>query len=189
MEWNGPIGEVEECGGDVLFRSGVFLELGGFNPRMIAGEEPELCVRVRGAGYKVLRLGDPMAVHDAAITRFAQWWKRMVRGGYAFAQATTLHSPGGERHGVRESGSIWFWGAALPLVAIAGAVTTHGWSLALLLAYPLQVVRVALRQGGGRRDWWHATFLMIGKFAELAGQVTFFLRRGRGSRARLIEYK
>src|SRR5690348_9059746 len=25
MEWNGPIGEVEECGGDVLFRSGVFL--------------------------------------------------------------------------------------------------------------------------------------------------------------------
>ena len=56
MEWNAPTGEVSECGGDVLFRCPVLLEVGGFNPRMIAGEEPELCVRVRERGYRILRI-------------------------------------------------------------------------------------------------------------------------------------
>ena len=57
-----------------------------------------------------------MAAHDAAMTRFGQWWRRTLRAGYAFAQSAALHGAPPERLGVRESRSAWFWGFALPLL-------------------------------------------------------------------------
>ena len=34
-----------------------------------------------------------MALHDAAITRFSQWWRRHVRSGYAYAEGASLDTP------------------------------------------------------------------------------------------------
>ena len=63
-------------------------------------------------------------------------------------------------------------------------------SLLLLLAYPLQVLRLFLREPGARRTRAaRAFFLVVGKFAEALGQLRFMLRRLRGGPARLIEYK
>ena len=55
----------------------------------------------------------------------------------------------------------------------------------MLAAYPLQVVRLALRGG----DWRHAFFLVLGKFPEMLGQLKFRLERHAGAAPQLIEYK
>ncbi len=55
MEWAVPPGEVKSCGGIALFRVAALRETGAFNPRVIAGEEPELCVRLRQRGWTIKR--------------------------------------------------------------------------------------------------------------------------------------
>ena len=129
LEWDTPIGEAAACGGDAMFRAEAFRRAGGYDPSIIAGEEPELCLRIRREGWKVLRIDAEMTVHDMAMTRFAQWWRRAVRGGHAYAEGAARHGGGPERHFVREVRSILFWGAGLPAAAAALAWPTWGLSL------------------------------------------------------------
>ncbi len=189
-EWAAPAGEATECGGDALMRVSAFVAAGGYSADLIAGEEPELCVRLRAAGWRIYRLADPMTLHDAAMTRFSQWWKRSARAGHAFAEVEARHrgSPFGIwRANVRR---IVLWGGVLPLVAILGGLLVHPAFLALLLAYPAQVARLALREGAGRRESWiAATFLVLARFPELAGLLRFYRNRLLGRRSALLEYK
>lgn len=91
LEWQGPVGEVGACGGDAIYRCAAFACENGFNEAMIAGEEPELCLRLRTKGGIIWRLDVPMTIHDAAMTTFAQWWKRARRCGHAYAEGYHLH--------------------------------------------------------------------------------------------------
>ena len=190
IEWSTPIGAAKACGGDMLVRASAFTAVAGFRGDLIAGEEPELCIRLRRDGWLIWRLDAEMTLHDAAMLRIGQWWRRAMRAGFAYAEGASLHGGSPEHHWVRESRSAWVWGLALPLAVVAGAVfvTPAVW-LALLL-YPLQVLRLFLRESGSLRSRWaRALFLVIGKFAEAAGQLRFFAQRLTGSRGRLIEYK
>src|SRR5487761_1699046 len=115
IEWNSwPMGETKACGGDAVMRIAAVREVNGYRPDLICGEEPELCVRLRKAGWRIWHLDVDMTLHDAALDRFSQWWKRMIRGGYAYARGADLHGAPPERHWVRECRSIWAWGAGLP---------------------------------------------------------------------------
>ena len=49
-EWNVTPGDVKYCGGDVMLRSAALQQAGGYRATLIAGEEPELCVRLRQRG-------------------------------------------------------------------------------------------------------------------------------------------
>lgn len=203
MEWNAPVGEVEECGGDVLFRCPVFLEVGGFNPRMIAGEEPELCVRVRGKGYKIVRIAAEMTLHDAAMQRFSQWWTRAVRGGHSYAEGMALHGSGPTRHNVRRTLSALTYGALLPGVfgaALVFSATGIGFgppSLAVVALVPLAYARAAFGAYRERRRHGdphshaalYAGFCMLGKLPESIGIATYWLNRARGRYSGLMEYK
>ncbi|WP_434618750.1 glycosyltransferase family 2 protein [Tabrizicola sp. M-4] len=182
-EWNTPVGEARACGGDALMRADAFAAVGGFNPGLIAGEEPELCVRLRAAGWKIHRLDAEMTLHDAAMTRFGQWWKRMRRSGHAYAEGAALHGSPPERHFVTETRRALLWGAAIPLAALIGTALTP-WALLILLLWPLQILRLAPRLGLSR-----AAFLTIGKMPEALGVAEYWLRRIAGRRAGLIEYK
>jgi GT2 family glycosyltransferase len=124
IEWNTPIGEASACGGDSLVRVEAFEAVGGFRPQIMAGEEPELCVRLRERGWKVWRVDTEMTRHDAAMTRFRQWWVRTVRGGYGFAEVSRLHwnSPFGIWR--REIARAVFWSGLAPL-AISLGVLVH----------------------------------------------------------------
>jgi GT2 family glycosyltransferase len=190
IEWEAPEGSVDACGGIAMMRASAFQSMNGFREDLIAGEEPELCVRLRKSAWRVWHLSDQMATHDAAMTRFGQWWRRSIRAGYAFAQGAHLHGGSSERHAMRESRSTWFWGLGIPMAVIACIPWFGGWSLLLLLSYPLQVARIAFR---GRRsaheNWLYAVFLMIAKFAELLGQFKYLAHMAAGTRSRLIEYK
>jgi glycosyltransferase involved in cell wall biosynthesis len=189
-EWDTPIGEAKACGGDALMRADAFAAVSGFRADLIAGEEPELCVRLRANGWKVWRLGEEMTLHDAAMTRFKQWWQRSMRGGYAFAEGAFLHGAAPEQHWLRESRRAWFWGLGIPLAALVAGLILGWFGLLLLLIYPLQVMRLARRgDGSTRENWLLAFFLVLGKFPEMLGQVKFLLSRIVGGKTALIEYK
>lgn len=193
IEWNTPVGETKACGGDSMMRVAAFQQVGGFNPTLIAGEEPELCVRLRQKGWKIFRLDAEMTLHDAQMTRLGQWWKRAMRAGHAYAEGSWLHGGEPERHWVKETRSIWLWGLFIPLLALGMAWPTHGLSLLLLLVYPLQFVRTFLslrRQNlSSKNAALYALSCTVGKFAQVEGALGFLRTRLLGTQSRLIEYK
>lgn len=187
-EWDTPVGQATACGGDALMRYPAVAGVGGYREDLIAGEEPELCLRLRRAGWQVWRIDAEMTLHDAAMVRLSQWWKRSRRAGHAFAEGAALHGAGPERHWVAESRRALVWGAVLPGVALLGALL-HPAALALLLAWPAQGVRLALRWGGGRAARERALFSVLGKLPEAQGVLGFCLGQLTGRRRGLIEYK
>ncbi|MBF2086011.1 glycosyltransferase [Thermoleptolyngbya sp. C42_A2020_037] len=193
IEWNTPVGEAKACGGDALMRVAAVQQVGGYNPTLIAGEEPELCVRLRQQGWKIFRLDAEMTLHDANMTRFAQWWKRTKRAGHAYAEGSWLHGTPPERHWVKETRSIWLWGLGIPLGAIALAPLIKGLSLLLLLGYPVMTYRIYRyfkQQGYKASDALpYAISCVLGKFPGLAGVLQFHVNRLLGRRNALIEYK
>lgn len=193
IEWNTPVGETKACGGDSMMRVAAFQQVGGFNPTLIAGEEPELCVRLRQNGWKIFRLDAEMTLHDAQMTRLGQWWKRATRAGHAYAEGSWLHGGEPERHWVKETRSIWLWGLFIPLLALGTAWLTHGLSLLLLLVYPLQFIRTFLslrRQNlSSKNAALYALSCTVGKFAQVEGALSFLRTRLKGSQSTLIEYK
>ena len=190
FEWASPIGEARSCGGDVMMRAAALQAVGGYRDSLIAGEEPELCVRLRAKGGRVWRLDAEMTLHDAAMLRIGQWWKRSMRAGYAYAEGAHLHGAPPERHCVRASRRAWVWGLGIPLAAVLGALLLSSWWLVILLVYPLQMLRLYQGFDGTlKARAARAAFSMLGKFAEASGQLKFIWLRFTGGRARLIEYK
>ncbi len=185
-EWNTPIGEATACGGDALVRPNALQQVGGFDPTLIAGEEPDLCLRLRRAGWRIWRIDAEMALHDAAMTRFSQFWTRARRAGHAYAEGAARYGAAPERHFVRETRRALIWGLGLPAFTVLATLIAGPVGLALLAAYPLQVARLARRDGLSRPAWEAAALLTIAKFAETQGILGYHLRR---RPARLIEYK
>jgi GT2 family glycosyltransferase len=200
IEWNTPVGDAKACGGDALMRAEAFTQVGGYNLAVIAGEEPEMCVRLRAKGWKIARLDAEMTIHDADMTRFGQFWKRMVRGGHAYAEGAWMHGRPPERHWVKQVRGVVVWAIVIPVMIVMlgalGSLLRPLWlaALALLLLYPLQIARIAIRDGKRRklppRDAWaYAASVMIGKFAQAIGAMKFWTGKLRGKRSALIEYK
>lgn len=189
-EWNAPVGEAKYCGGDAMMRIAALAAVGGYRDDLIAGEEPELCVRLRAVGWTIWRIDHEMTLHDAAITRFGHWWLRMVRSGHAFAQGSHLHGAPPERLWVWESRRAWIWGVLIPLACIA-AVAWFGWpGTATLLIYPLQLWRrIARLPGSWRNRFQLAFFELVGRFPESLGQIKFVRNRLMRRRGGIIEYK
>jgi GT2 family glycosyltransferase len=190
VEWNTPIGQAKYCGGDALMRVEALDRVGGFRADLIAGEEPELCVRLRAAGWRIWRIDADMTLHDAAMTHFGEWWTRIVRSGYAFAQGAHLHGESPERHFVWESRRAWLWGLWLPIVCLVCTWSLWPWGLALWLIYPLQIFRQTMRNSGSpRQRATLALFQVLGRFAEVVGEIKFARDRLCGRPTGLIEYK
>jgi len=197
LDWWQPIGPVDFCGGNALMRRSVLAALGGFDETLIAGEEPELCGRIRAAGHLILHLDQPMVAHDLAVTRWSQYWKRAVRSGHAFAQVA-------ERF--RETDGFWHREARANVVhtSILLGLVAAGVGGSLLLRSPVPVLAVlAVLLALVLRTAWRArrkspstvTLLLYGVHAHLqqlpitVGQILFHRDRRRGQRRRLIEYK
>jgi len=183
-EWDSPVGESKTCGGDVLMRRDALAEVGGYDPDTIVGEEAELCVRLRRAGWRIWRLDAEMTLHDVAMTKASQWWRRTRRVGYGYGEAVALYGAPPERHKVAESRRALIWGIALPLLALAGALVSP-WMLLLLLAWPAQMLRLIFRGETPLR----AVFLVIGKLPEALGILEFRIKRALMTERRRIDYK
>lgn len=188
-EWDTPIGEALACGGDALIRMTALDDVVGYDPTLIAGEEPELCLRLRAKGWKVIRIDAEMTRHDANIVRFSQFWKRARRAGYAYAEGAYRHGKTPERHFVTQTNRALIWGLVLPLVI--GSLTMF-WSVYMMfgaLIYPLQTLRLARKRGGTKPAFDEAWLLTVSKFAEARGVVEFHVGRLAKRPSGLIEYK
>ena len=122
MEWDTPVGPTQSVGGDALFRVDAFTQVKGFDPTVMAGEEPELCMRLRHAGWRFRRVACEMTLHDAFMFHFAQWWKRQVRGGYGACDVYTRFESNGERLFAKPTRSARIWCLGWPIAVLLGAV-------------------------------------------------------------------
>lgn len=184
-EWNTPPGEARACGGDALMRVSAVAAVGGFDARLPAGEEPELCHRLRQAGWRVWRLDAPMTIHDAAMHRFGQWWLRAVRSGLGYAQAWRATAGRPQPLYRREALRALAWTLGVAALAAVAALFL-GWAALLLapLIWALQFARLALRHGARR-----AALLLVGKAAEALGIATYGWRIVTGRAGGTIFYK
>ena len=184
VEWTGVVGEIDTFGGNVMIRCAALSATGTYNPELIAGEDPEFAVRIKKVtGQRIVRIDEPMCLHDAAMTKASQWWKRNVRSGHAYAQVSRLHGEAPLRFWKRETRSNWLWGAALPLAMP-------------VLAPPAYVVLFWRIYGDARRRGLSAEaarasafFTAVGKIPQAVGQATFWWNRLRGEPSAIIEYK
>jgi GT2 family glycosyltransferase len=199
IEWNKPKG-YPACEGDAIMRVAAFKQVGGFDNKLIAGEEPELCLRYWRAGFECLRNTVPMTWHDVHLLHFSQWWKRESRTGYSYAEGAALH---GKVHYLRQSLGIWFWGVGVPVASIALAcglsimLRPMAWGLLGLLLWPMLWGLLFVRVYRGARpransNWYcceYCFFNIITKYPMLAGGIRYWLRRWTGKRSELIEYR
>jgi GT2 family glycosyltransferase len=196
VEWAVPPGPVRQFGGDAMLRADALDRAGGYPDVMIAGEEPDLSLRMRAIGWRIACLPAEMTLHDAAMTRFSQWWRRAERSGHAYAELAARH-PGEHRRQIR---AALFWGAGIPVIAllllVAAVVTGSGWpalaALAVALLPVAQVVRLARREARvrpRREARTLALFLTLDKPPHAIGIARYWLARARGRRTPLIEYK
>ena len=114
IEWDTPLGTIDSCGGIFMIKTQAFINMGGFNTQVIAGEEPELCYRLRQHNWEIHRVSSPMAMHDANISKFSQWWQRCIRSGHAYAQGVKIHGKNIHGYCVKDSLRIWYWSVILP---------------------------------------------------------------------------
>lgn len=200
IEWMVQAGIVNSCGGDAVFRIDALRSVGGYNPDLIAGEEPDLCLRLRQSGWRIFSNDVEMTWHDVAISRFGQWWQRAKRAGYAFAELVEIHGPDADPHWRRLLVSALVWSTVLGgLIAfiVLGLIFRNGLlfasacALALLLCAGVGRTASRRRHDFSRlRDALSWGFLLyVSKLAQTQGLMMYRLRR-RGPRARrIIEYK
>jgi GT2 family glycosyltransferase len=187
MEWDGPAGETDAFGGDVVLRVAALDGTGGYDEALAQGEDPELAFRLRRAGWRILRLACDMTVHDVALFGFRAWARRHARGGYAYAHGAARHRNAPGRYNRRACRSILAWGLALPLALALLAWPTRGAALLGLAGYALLAARVRgqrLRRGDPPA---HATLygavIALGKPLEAWGVLRCLrdLRAGRAA--------
>jgi len=193
LEWDTPIGEASACGGDSMMRVEALRAVGGFDARMIAGEEPELCLRIRRHGFKVVRLDCEMTLHDADLQRFGQMWRRFVRAGHAYAESVFLQGADSDPAARRRLLSFIVWGGILPAMIVGSVLVVPVVGVFLPVLYLLQwtrIYRARISTTVGRKAALYASACLIGKFAELEGALRYVLNRFlRRKQTRLIEYK
>jgi GT2 family glycosyltransferase len=193
IEWSAPPGDVKAVLGDMLVRTRVFSEVGGFNDKVMAAEDDDLCIRIRAAGYLIRRVAVPMSRHDANILRLGQWLRRSMRGGYGYANVYSLHGSPPENYFRRQVWSAVLWGGAVPAVLVASLVAYPPMALLPFFAILLSIGRTAHRRRIAGSSWSlalsYGAIMLVGKAWEMAGMVTYMRHRFAISRQQLIEYK
>jgi GT2 family glycosyltransferase len=147
--------EVRFAAGAALYRRTVLDQVGCFNPYLRSDEEPELCLRVRQAGYRVLQTPHPIVYHHgppsgSLATVVGRWRRGLFLGAgqnLRYLGGTPLLWPY-----LRERG----FGIVPGLVAFAG-LAAAGASL------------------GSRRSRWFASWLLL-----VSGAVGAHLARSGG---------
>jgi glycosyltransferase involved in cell wall biosynthesis len=198
LDWIFPVGEIDLFGGNVLVRRRALEAAGGYDHSLIAGEEPELCRRIRALGYLIFHIDVPMVGHDLAMTRFHQYWKRSVRTGHAYAEVSRRYretdSPYWQKERISNLVRGAFWMIS-PLLAIALSIIFHSvFPIAIWFAIFLLL---SLRSAWSARWKSHDAIALLlygvhSHFQQIPiciGQLQFERGQKQGKRKTLIEYK
>ena len=177
----GAIHEVQFVSGLAsLYRRQALDQVGGFNPYLFSDEEPDLGIRLRARGYRLVRSEGYSGVHYGdEPTKISTVFHRRRRRLY--------HGAGQCLRFRWRSRLLWyylkergFWIAPavtiVAMVALAAAVysgsETTAWSLALLLAAGAGLVALSI----SKRGLYATAFSVIVRLAMLEGAIRgFFL--------------
>ncbi|MFZ4537045.1 glycosyltransferase [Propionivibrio sp.] len=200
LDWIYPPGDTEFCGGDALVRRSVLDAVNGFDESLIAGEEPEMCRRIRADGGRIVHLDVPMTKHDLAISRFSAYWRRAFRAGHAYAEVAARFRDSEDPFWRRDVQRNWLHGGGLLLGSLC-------WFALLLQASPPSFAVAALMSLAGfaviarstLRNAWKSDnlttrvlYALHSHFQQipiLCGQLSQRRDARRGRQRRLIEYK
>ena len=198
LDWVYPLGEFDFCGGDAVMRRSVLDEVGGYDDTLIAGEEPDLCGRMRALGHVILHIDAPMTGHDMDMHRFGQYWKRAVRSGHAYAEISERFKDSDDPFWSTEAQRTIKHAALVVGSPVAGlaasAVTRSPWPMAAVVAFWTAVITRTVRRARwkdpdpGTRALY-AIHTWFQKVPLAWGQITFRRDRAKGERRGLIEYK
>ena len=194
LDWVYPPGEALFCGGDVLMRRAALEAVGGFDETLIAGEEPEMCRRLRKAGWRIQHIDHPMTLHDLAITRFAQYWRRSQRAGYAYAAVSArfrgtsdpFWSEDARRNLLR--GLFWLlspFAAVGACIAFTSLLPFALWVLLLLVLAARTALQSRWKRASASTLFLYGIHSHLQQIPILIGQMQYLFNRNRG----LMEYK
>jgi cellulose synthase/poly-beta-1,6-N-acetylglucosamine synthase-like glycosyltransferase len=198
LDWNTQPGFALFFGGDALVRRDALVDVDGYDERLIAGEEPEMCRRMRERGYRILHVAEPMTRHDLAMYSFAQYWRRSMRTGHAYAEISAIYSNTADPLWSAESrrnilrGLFWL---VTPAGCVVTSVARRSWLPIGLFATAAVALgaRTALRASSKTRSphllLAYALHSHLQQVPILFGQLGFRLQRRRGRRSGIIEYK
>jgi glycosyltransferase involved in cell wall biosynthesis len=197
LDWVYAAGRSLYFGGDVLVRRSALLEVGGFDPTLKAGEEPEMCARLRAAGWSIEHIDVPMTMHDLAVTSLRAYWLRAYRSGIAYAEVAHRMRKFGdglwqyEAHRDRWQGGLYLLS---PLILLASAWLSISLALVLLalgLAYLARTVRRCAWKAPGQ--WMlcvqYALHVHFQKIPALFGQIKWHQANRQHTEIALVNYK
>ncbi len=169
---------VRHGGGASLYRRSVLEQVGTFNPYLYSDEEPELCLRIRKAGHRILRIHRPIAYHYTvpweAVSTFLEKRKSKIWLGYGQNVRYYLGSPLLWPY-LKERG--WAVAPALALlvgvIALVASVVTGRWTWLALWAglLVMLVIAIAVRKGSLER----ALLILFRRLLILDGTIRGFL--------------
>jgi glycosyltransferase involved in cell wall biosynthesis len=197
LDWIYAAGDTDYCGGDVLMRRSALAEVEGYDPGLIAGEEPELCRRLRARGYRIVHIDFPMTGHDLNMTRFSQYWRRAVRAGHAYAEIAGRYRGTADPMWSEESsrnlrtGAFWI---AWFLIALLFSAFRSLWVVPWLALLPALSARSAWKtrskaQGQMMLLLLYGLHSQLQQIPILVGQLRYRQSARSGERPKQIEYK
>jgi GT2 family glycosyltransferase len=170
--------DVTQTGGAALHRRRVLEAVGSFHPYLYSEEEPELCLRIRHAGHRVVRIGRPIALHYTTPSRtvatvVARWRRHLFLG---MGQSMRYHLGSGLLWPyVRERG----WGLVPAIALLAGlgglgaGMAGGRWRpLALWTALATSTIAV---HAARRRSMTDTAFSLVQRLCLVDGTVRGFL--------------
>jgi cellulose synthase/poly-beta-1,6-N-acetylglucosamine synthase-like glycosyltransferase len=197
LDWIYPPGITPYFGGDVLVRRIALAQVRGFDSTLNAGEEPELCARLRARGWKILHIDVPMTHHDLAVRSFKAYARRCYRSGIAYAEVTHRMQTLGDALWQREARRDLMHGllyVTSPLL-LALAFALHVLAGALLAALGMGLLLRSAWRCRARADGnvlltlQYALHSHVQKIPALFGQLAWKRAHARKQRLSLVDYK
>jgi GT2 family glycosyltransferase len=90
-DWSRAVGEVPAVGGAALWRRSDLAAVSGFDEELSVGEDPDLSLRVRARGRRLIQIETPMVWHRLDLRGWRDWWRRGVSVGLSSALVAARH--------------------------------------------------------------------------------------------------
>lgn len=197
LDWIYPAGRSLYFGGDVLVRRDALAQVDGFDPGLKAGEEPELCARLRAAGWEIEHIDVPMTMHDLAVGSLRAYWLRAYRSGIAYAEVAHRMRARGDvlwQHEAKRDFAHGMLFVAAPLLLLAAAWLEPALALTMIALALLFLARTASRCAWKAPGQWtlcaqYAVHSHFQKIPALFGQLKWRQAARRQSDIELVDYK
>ena len=201
LDWVYPPGETEFCGGDALILRKVLELVDGFDEQLIAGEEPEMCRRIRAKNYIIKHIDNPMTLHDLAVKSFRAYWRRAFRAGHAYAEVSARFRNTSDPLWLRDSRRNFVHGGGLLLLPCVVILTLflfaspQSYLIAFIeVAFVLILIartakRCAWKSDNALTCWMYAVHSHFQQIPILFGQIAWHWNALLGVRQKLIQYK